>query len=215
MKVIVIGLGRMGTGLSLNLEKKGHSVTVIDNDVEAFHRLGENFKGNQVLGFGFDRDTLASAKIEQADAVVSCTQSDEVNAVIARIAKNIYRVPKVIARLYDTRKADIYRRLGIQTISTTSWGIERATEVLTYQQLDSVYDIGNGNVNLVRIEVPPMLVGHTVREITVIGEFHVVSISRNGKTFIPTSGTILEAEDVLYMSVIYSSANKLKSILDL
>lgn len=215
MKVIVIGLGRMGTGLSLNLEKKGHSVTVIDNNIEAFERLGENFKGNKVLGFGFDKDTLTSAKIEQSDAVVSCTESDEINAVIARIAKNIYRVPKVIARLYDTRKADIYRRLGIQTISTTSWGIERATEVLTYQQLDSVYDIGNGNVNLVRIEVPPMLVGRTVREITVVGEIHVVSISRSGKTFIPTSGAVLEAEDILYMSVMYSSTNKLKSILDL
>lgn len=215
MKVIVIGLGRMGTGLSLNLEKKGHKVTVIDNDIEAFGRLGENFKGNKVLGFGFDKDTLTSAKIEQADAVVSCTESDEINAVIARIAKNIYRVPKVIARLYDARKADIYRRLGIQTISTTSWGIERATEVLTYQQLDSVYDIGNGNVNLVRIEVPPMLVGRTVREITVVGEIHVVSISRNEKTFIPTSGAVLEAEDILYMTVMYSSTNKLKSILDL
>ncbi len=215
MKVIVVGLGRMGTGLSLNLEKKGHSVTVIDNDIEAFDRLGANFKGNKVLGFAFDKDILTKAKIEQADAIVSCTESDEINAVVARVAKNIYRVPKVIARLYDARKADIYRRLGIQTISTTSWGIERATEVLTNQQLDSVYDIGNGHVSLVRIEVPPMLVGRTVRDISVIGEIQVVSISRNAKTFIPTLGSILEAEDVLYISVIYSSTNKLKSILDL
>jgi trk system potassium uptake protein len=215
MKVIVVGLGRMGTGLSLNLLKKGHQVTVIDSNPEAFDSLGKDFKGIKIVGFGFDRDVLNKAKIGHVDAVVSCTESDEINAVIARIARNIYRVPRVIARLYDSRKADVYHRLGIQTISTTTWGIERASEILTYNQLDSVYEMGNGNVNLVRIEVPSLLVGHTVHDLTVIGEIHVVSISRNNKTFIPTHGTIFEAEDVLYISVIVSAAGKLKSMLDL
>lgn len=147
--------------------------------------------------------------------MVSCTSSDEVNAVIARIAKNIYRVPRVVARLYDARKADIYRRLGVHTISTTTWGIERATEYITYNRLDSVYEMGNGSVNLVRIEVPPMLVGHTVNDLMVLGEIHVVSINRNGKTFMPTTGTVFEAEDILYISVIVSAADKLRSMLDL
>ena len=121
MKVIVVGLGRMGTGLSLNLAKKGHQVIVIDKDSEALDSLGKNFNGERVEGLGFDKDILNKAKIDRVDAVVACTDSDEVNAVIARMAKNIYRVPKVIARLYDPKKADIYRRLGIQTISTTTW----------------------------------------------------------------------------------------------
>jgi trk system potassium uptake protein TrkA len=215
MKVIIVGLGRMGTGLSLNLVKKGHQVTVIDTNPEAFDLLGKNFTGTKVFGFGFDRDVLNKARIDQVDAVVACTESDEINAVIARVAKNIYRVPRVIARLYDSRKAEIYRRLGIQTISTTTWGIERASEILTYSQLDSVYEMGNGNVNLVRIEVPSLLVGHTVNEITVIGEINVVSISRNNKTFIPTLGTIFEADDILYLSVNYNATDKLKAMFDL
>lgn len=215
MKVIIVGLGRMGTGLSLNLTKKGHQVTVIDNDSDAFDALGKDFKGTKVLGFGFDRDVLSKAKIDKVDAVVACTESDEINAVIARIAKNIYRVPRVIARLYDSRKAEIYRRLGIQTISTTTWGIERASEILTYNQLDSVYEMGNGKVNLVRIEVPSMLVGHTVNELTTVGEINVVTISRGNKAFIPTLGTILEAEDILYLAVNYTAVDKLKSMLDL
>ena len=215
MKVIVVGLGRMGIGLSLNLMKKGHKVSVIDSNPEAFKALGKDFTGLKVVGFGFDRDVLSKAKIDKVDAIVSCTVSDEVNAVIARIARNVYRVPRVIARLYDPRKADIYHRLGIQTISTTTWGIERAIEILTYNQLDSVYEIGNGNVNLVRIEVPSLLVGHIVNDLTVIGEIHVVSICRNNKTFIPTTGTIIEAEDILYISVIASATVKLKSMLDL
>ena len=215
MKVIIVGCGRMGSGLSLNLVKKGHHVTVIDSNPEAFETLGNDFTGLKVVGIGFDRDILVKARIEQVDAVVSCTASDEANAVIARIARNVYRVPRVVARLYDPIKADIYHRLGIQTISTTTWGIERATEMLTYSRLDSVYEMGNGNVNLVRIEVPPLLVGHTVYELIVIGEIHVVSISRNNKTFIPTTGTIIEAEDVLYITVIVSANDKLKSMLDI
>lgn len=215
MKVIVVGLGRMGIGLCLNLVKKGHKVTVIDSDPNAFEKLGKNFSGNKVVGIGFDRDVLHEAKIEQVDAIVSCTSSDEVNAVIARIARNIFRVPRVVARLYDSRKADIYHRIGIQIISTTTWGIERATEILTYNQLDSVYEMGNGNVNLVRIEVPSLLVGHTVNELSSIGEIHVVAISRNNKTFIPTNGTILETEDILYISVVASATQKLTSMLDL
>lgn len=215
MKVIVVGLGRMGRGLSLNLVKRGHQVTVIDSNPDAFEGLGKNFNGLKVPGIGFDRDVLSKARIDKVDAVVACTSSDAANVVIARIARNIYRVPRVIARLYDPRKADIYHRLGIQTISTTSWGIERATEILTYNHLDSVYEMGNGNVNLVRIEVPTLLVGHTVNELTVVGEINVVSINRNNRTFIPTAGTILEAEDILYVSVIVSAADKLKVMLDL
>lgn len=215
MKVIIVGLGRMGTGLSLNLTKKGHQVTVIDNDPEALEALGKNFTGTKVLGFGFDRDILTKAKIDKVDAVVACTESDEINAVIARVAKNVYRVPRVIARLYDSRKAEIYRRLGIQTISTTTWGIERASEILTYNQLDSVYEMGNGKINLVRIEVPPLMVGHTVKEITAVGEINVVSLNRGNKAFIPTLGTILEAEDIMYLAVNYTATDKLKSMLDL
>jgi trk system potassium uptake protein TrkA len=215
MKIIVVGCGRMGTGLSLNLSKKGHQITVIDSNPEAFEPLGKNFTGLKVVGIGFDKDVLTQAKIDQVDAVVCCTSSDEANALIARIARNIYHVPRVVARLYDSVKADIYRRLGIETISTTTWGIQRAAEILTYNQLDSVYEMGNGNVSLVRVEVPSLFVGHTVNELTVVGEIRVVSISRNNKTFIPTLGTIFEARDIIYISVSVPYIGKLKSMLDL
>ena len=215
MKVIVVGLGRMGTGLSLHLMKKGHHVTVIDRDPESFERLGKNFGGTKILGFGFDRDVLQNAKIDKVDAVVACTNSDEINAMIARVAKNIYHVPKVIARLYDTRKAEIYRRLGIQTISTTAWGIERASEILTYNQLDSIYDMGGGKVNFVRIEVPTLLAGHTVQDISVVGEINIVTLSRGNKAFIPSLGTVMELEDILYMAVHHTATDKVKSIFGL
>jgi len=215
MKDIVVGCGRMGSGLALHLTQKGHSVTVIDKKPEAFKLLGENFKGNTIVGVGFDKDVMAEAKIGFVDAVIACTSSDETNALIGRISRNIYKVPRVIARLYDPRKAEIYRSLGIQTISTTSWGIQRASDMLSYNQLDSVFTFGDSNVELVRIETPALLVGRTVNELTAVGEMQVVAISRDNKTFLPTLGTAFQEHDVIFISVLSTSARRLKVLLGL
>lgn len=215
MKVIIVGCGKLGSGLARNLISKGNQVTIIDKDKESFQLLGKDFKGETIVGIGFDKDVLEKAQIRRADAVVACSKSDEANALIGRIAKNVYKVPRVISRLYDPRRAEIYRTLGIQTISTTTWGVHRATEMLSYTQLDSLMTIGNGNVELVRIEVPALLVGKTVNQLTAIGEVQVMAISRENNTFIPTMGTAFEKYDVVYIVALTSSAKRLKSILGL
>lgn len=215
MKVIIIGIGRMGAGLSLKLLKKGHKVTVIDCNPEVLEALGDSFGGERIVGVGFDQEVLLRAQIDKVDAVVACTKSDEVNAVIARVAQNIYHVPRVIARLYDPRKADIYHRFGIQTISTTTWGINRASELLTYNQLDQVCDLGNGDVNLICIELPHLFVGRNINELTHVGEIMIVSVSRNNKTVIPTMGMILEAGDILHVAVAIPATDKCKAMFGL
>jgi trk system potassium uptake protein len=213
MKVIIVGCGKLGSGLAQNLIRKGHRVTVIDNNPEAFQLLGKDFQGDTIVGIGFDRDILEKAQIRLVDAIVACSKSDEANALIGRIARNVYKVPHVISRLYDPRKAEIYRSLGIQTISTTTWGIQRATEMLSYDQLDSVLTIGNSNVEVIRIETPALLIGRTVNELTVLGEIQVVAISRENKTFLPTMGTKLQKQDIIYISVLAASRKRLKSLL--
>lgn len=215
MKVIIVGCGKLGSGLAQNLIRKGHTVTVIDNNPEAFELLGKDFSGKTIVGIGFDRDVLEEAQIRVSDAIVACSKSDEANALIGRISRNIYKVPHVISRLYDPRKAEIYRALGIQTISTTNWGVLRATEMLSYSQLDSVLTIDDSNVELVRVETPALLVGKTVNELTTIGEIQVVAISRENKTFLPTLGTVLQKNDVIYIAVLNTSAKRLKSLLGL
>jgi trk system potassium uptake protein TrkA len=215
MKIIIVGCGKLGSGLALNLLKKGHTVTVIDSSADAFDLLGKNFKGETIVGVGFDKEILEKANIRMADAIVACSKNDEANALIGRISKNYYRVPRVISRLYDPRMAEIYRTLGIQTISTTTWGIERVTEMLSYNQIDSIMTLGNNNVELVRIETPALLVGKTLNELTVIGEIQVIALSRDNKTFLPTLGTALQKHDVIYISVLTSSVKRLKSILGL
>ena len=143
MNVIVVGAGHMGRGLAERLCRQGHDVTVIDRNPEKLEGLDESFTGRRVQGVGFDRDLLARVGIARASALVACTSTDEANIVIARVARGTYRVPRVIARLYDISKAEAYRRLGIQTISTTDWGIRHACELLTYQEMDTVLEVGS------------------------------------------------------------------------
>ena len=163
MKIIIIGCGRVGSGLARMLSNRDHQVTMIDSDPLSFERLGKNYKGKTVVGIGFDRQTLLDAGIEKADAFAAVTASDEANAVAARIAKNVFRVPRVAARIYDPRKADIYRRLGMQTISPVALGIVRMAELLSFSNLAVVDSLGSGEVKIVDIEVPPMLAGRKDR----------------------------------------------------
>ena len=213
MRILIIGCGRVGAGLAKTLMGRGHSITIIDKDPLAFDKLGDKFKGQTVLGVGFDREVLLKAGIERADGVAAVTSSDEANVVASRIARDFFHVPRVVARLYDVRQAEIYRRLGIQTIAPTGWGINRIADLLLYSPLETVFGLGSGEVELVAAEVPRLMVGKTVRDLTVVGEIHIVSITRANKTFLPTLGTIFREEDLLSLAVLTTSTNRLKELL--
>lgn len=215
MKIIIVGCGRNGSGLAQALSRAGHAVTVIDSSASAFSKLGQDFKGKTIEGVGFDREILMQAKIDRSDALAAFTSSDESNAVIARIAREIYHVPKVVARLYDRDKAEIYKQLGIQTLSSTTWGIKRAADLLTYTPLDAVFSFGNGEVELVKLEVPSLIAGRRVNDLTVLGDIHVVAIERGNKTILPTGGTVFQRRDILYIAAAISSGGQLKKLLGL
>jgi len=215
MKIIIVGCGRIGAGLAQNLSRRGHSVTVVDMDSATFALLGSSFKGRTIAGIGFDRDVLIQAEIEHTDALAAVTSSDEANAVIARLARQYFRVPKVVARLYDGRKAEIYKRLGLQTIDPTSWGINRVIDLLCYSPLNTVLSIGSGDVDMVDVEVPALLVGRRVQELTIPGEIMVTAISRGNKTFLPTLGTEFQDRDLIHLAVADSTSERIKVLLGL
>ncbi len=171
------------------------------------------FKGETVVGIGFDREVLLQAGIDRADGLAAVTASDEANVVAARIARDIFHVPRVVARLYDVRQAEIYKRLGLQTIAPTAWGVNRIAELLLHSPLETVLSLGSGDVELIEAEVPQLLVGKMVRELTLPGELHVVSIMRLNKTFLPTLGTIFQAGDMVHLAVLTSSINRIKELL--
>jgi trk system potassium uptake protein TrkA len=213
MKVIVMGCGRIGSQVSKLLDEQGHDVTVIDHDQNAEGRLPKTFKGRLVKGIGFDRSVLADAGIEQADAFVAASQSDNANIVAARTARNIFHVPRVVARLYDPRQAEIYERLGLTTISSTVWGAERIYQVLTHTDLDVWETFGRGEVSLVHLETPPQLVGRRVGQLNVTGELLVVSITRNNAAFIPDLGTEFREGDMIHLVVLTTSMERLEDML--
>jgi trk system potassium uptake protein TrkA len=215
MRIIIIGCGRMGAGLALTMSQRGHAVAVVDKDPTNFERLGPSFKGEVIEGVGLDRKVLLAAGIERADGLAAVTASDDVNVVIGRVASQVFRVPRVVARLYDPRKANIYGRLGLHTISPTIWGINQAAEVLCYSPLDAILNLGSGEVNIVTTEIPPLLVGQTVSELTVRGESHVVAISRGGRVFLPTLGTEFSWGDIVYLVVLATSTDRLRTLLGL
>jgi trk system potassium uptake protein TrkA len=210
-----MGCGRIGSQVSMLMSGHGHDVTVIDHDNNAAGRLGPTFKGRLVKGLGFDRDVLAEAGIEQADAFVSASSSDNANIVAARIVRNVFHVPRVVARLYDPLRAEIYQRLGLTTISSTNWGAERIVQVLTHTDLDVWITFGHGEVSLVQLEAPQQLVGRKVLQLNVPGEVMVVSITRSDKAFIPSSGAEFQEDDIIHLSVLSSAMDRLEEMLGL
>lgn len=213
MKIIVMGCGRVGSQVSKLLVSQGHEVTVIDHDDNADARLGAEFKGKVVHGLGFDRNVLIGAGVETAEGFVAASSSDNANIVAARIARNIYHVPRVVARLYDPERAEIYLRLGLTTISSTTWGAERIIEVVTHADLDVLHIFRDGGTTIVRVEAPARLNGHRVAQMNISGEMMVIAITRNEHTFVPVSGTEFQEGDVIHLVVIPSAMDRLEELL--
>lgn len=213
MNIIVMGCGRVGSQVSLLLAERGHEVTVIDHDDNALARLGPSFKGRLVRGLGFDRSVLLEAGVENAEGFVAASSSDNANIVAARTARNIFHVPRVVARLYDPVRAEVYQRLGLTTISSTAWGAERIVEVVTHGDLDVLQVFGDEGATLVRVEAPARLTGRNVMQLNVPGELMVIAITRSDCTFIPVSGTEFQEGDVIYLAVIPSAMVRLEELL--
>ncbi len=214
MYVVIMGCGRVGSQLAKVLTLEGHEVAVIDKNEAAFERLNPRFPGLKVIGIGFDIDVLEEAGTDRADAFVSVTNGDNSNVLGARIAKNRFRVPKVIARIYDPVREELYRRMGVQTISSTSWAANKVKDMVLHGDLVRHLSFGSGEVDLMEGEVPPALAGKRVVELNLPGEAKVVTIVRLGKAFIPGLGTILERGDGLQLVVLSSAMPKVKRMLD-
>ncbi|MBN2026422.1 MAG: TrkA family potassium uptake protein [Actinobacteria bacterium] len=215
MHVVIGGCGRVGSYLAYMLEREGHTVAVIDKDPESFENLWEGFSGKKVKGVVFDRDALMEAGIERADAFASVTSGDNSNIVSARLAKEYFRVPKVITRIYDPRRAEIYRRLNIPTIASVAWAGHRMLSFISHGELDSEYQFGNGEVDLIRLELPPQLVDRSAADLNIPMEVQVICLVRGGSARLATQGTIFREGDILYIAVTKESSGKLERLLGL
>jgi trk system potassium uptake protein TrkA len=197
MRVIIMGCGRVGSELSRSLLKEDHEVAVIDKNAEAFYRYPPGPKARTLLGLGFDRDVLEDAGVKEVDAFVAVSSGDNSNIVSARVALEHYHVPKVIARIYDPRRAEIYERLNIPTVATTSWGVKQIQLMLLHDRQEVRETLGGGDLVRLRVPVPPHLVGKPATALNVDGQLLVCGVSRGGGGFIPTADSTLQAGDFL------------------
>jgi trk/ktr system potassium uptake protein len=197
MHVLIMGCGRVGMQLSIELAEAGHQVTIIDKHAAAFEKLPPGFNAKTIVGLGFDRHTLELAGIQDADAFVAVSSGDNSNIVSARVALEHYHVPRVIARIYDPRRAEIYERLNIPTVATVKWGVKQVQLMLFHDRQEIRETLGGGDLLRVRVPVPSHLIGKPVSTINVDGQVLVVGVSRGGTGFIPTASSTLQAGDYL------------------
>lgn len=201
MHVVVVGCGRVGSGLAGVLDEQGHSVAVIDRRPEAFHRLPEGFRGRTVEGVGFDRDRLRAAGIEGAHALAAVTNGDNSNIVVARVAREAFGVERVVARIYDQRRAAIYERLGIPTVATVQWAIERVLRRVLPDMAGVEWIDPSAKACLVERMVPAMWAGRPVAELETTGIARVAALSRLGQAQVPAATLLLQEGDAVWAMV--------------
>jgi trk system potassium uptake protein TrkA len=201
LHVVVVGCGRVGSGLARILEDSGHTVAVIDKNAKAFRRLPEGFSGKTIQGVGFDRDLLRQAGVEEAGALAAVTSGDNSNIMVARTAREVFGLERVIARIYDPRRAAIYERLGIPTIATVQWTTDRVLRRILPDAPATEWTDPSAAVVLVERPVAASWAGRRLSDLDVPGLARVAALSRLGVGQVPTEDLVTQEGDVVYMSV--------------
>lgn len=214
MHAVIVGASRVGAELAELLERRGYTVAVIDMDREQFDvRLYPGFHGKRVEGLGFDREVLEEAGVTEADIFVSATRGDNSNIVSARIAKEHYGVKKVAALIYDPRRAPIYERLGITTVSSVSWSADQLLARVVPSTETIEWTIGSGEVVVIGVPVPAQLVGKQASEVVIKGKMVIAALARFGETILPDPKTTLQEGDFLHISVLRSALSEMREVL--
>ncbi len=209
MYIIIVGCGRVGSELAKLLSSEGHDVVVIDKTSSSFERLGDAFNGLTLVGNGFDLNLLKQAGVEKSDAFCAVTNGDNTNLISAQVAKKIFQVPKVLARVYDPQRAHIYAALGLDIISGTMLFASMLRDKIIESRFSS-YLIETKDLGIIEIEVKNDLIGKTVQDINIPEEFLVVALKRLEGVSIPQPSTVLRARDTLMAAIRVASLKKIK-----
>ena len=196
-----MGCGRVGATLAQSLEHRGHSVAVVDQNPDSFRRLPPDFGGKKVTGIGFDRDTLTQAGVDECYALAAVSDGDNSNILTARVAREKFGVQHVVARIYDTQRAEIYQRLGISTVATVRWTADQVLRRMLPLGATDEYRDPSGNVRLCQMDVHPDWYGTTMRKIDALTGARTAFIARYGTGQLAEPLTVLQEGDVLHMLV--------------
>jgi trk system potassium uptake protein len=212
MHIVIMGCGRVGSTIAHILEDQGHSVAVIDQDVEAFRKLRPGFRGSKITGIGFDRDVLVEAGIEKADAFAAVSSGDNSNVIAARVVRESFGVQRVAARIYDPRRAEVYQRLGIPTVATVRWTADQMLRRLVPEGAAVLWRDPTGSVVLAELVCCDAWLGEKVSTLESAADARIAFISRLGEAHIPGPGTVLQQGDVLHVIAREEDLSKIISV---
>jgi len=211
MHVIVVGCGRVGSELGARLQRDGHTVAIIDKNPRAFRRLPADWPGLTVVGFGFDRDDLAAAGVERADALAAVTSGDNSNILTARIARETFQIPNGVARIYDPRRALIYQRLGIPTVATVTWTTDQVVRRLFPEKSVTEYTDATGEIDFIERSLPDEWVGRRLGGLIEADRFWPVLVTRAGQPKMASPELVGQVVDVLLLAVRTGSGEELEA----
>ncbi|MGH2697068.1 MAG: potassium channel family protein [Actinomycetota bacterium] len=214
MHFVIMGCGRVGAELTIQLGKAGHTVSIVDKRKEAFDRLPPGFDAKMVVGLGFDREVLEEAGIREADAFIAVSNGDNSNIVSARVAREHFKVPKVIARIYDPRRADIYEKLDIPTVASVRWAAKQVQYLLFHGRETMRDSLAGGSLLHLQVELPDHLVGTRISSVTSDGEVEVIGVERGGAGFIPKDDSTFKEGDVAHFVVHKDATEKFDLLLE-
>jgi len=197
--IVIMGCGRVGSTIAHILEDQGHSVAMIDQDPDAFRKLRPGFKGIKITGIGFDRDVLIEAGVERADAFAAVSSGDNSNVIAARVVREAFGVERVVARVYDTRRAEVYQRLGIPTVATVRWTADQMLRKLLPEGAQPLWRDPTGQIVLAEVAYDDHWLGEKVSALEEAARTRIAFISRLGEAMLPGPGTVLQEGDVVHL----------------
>ncbi|HHV79113.1 MAG TPA: TrkA family potassium uptake protein [Firmicutes bacterium] len=200
MYIVIVGCGSLGSRLATVFSTVEHDVVVVDEDPEAFENLGPGFNGLTVRGTGIDVDVLKKAGADHADALAAVTSNDNTNIMIAQIAKTVFGIPKVVARVFDPDRESVYSELGLETVSPTAEGVREISNWLAAGDAHRILSVGAGEVAIVQIRVKNGE-GKTVSSVEIPTKLKVISVTRDTTTSIPSADFVLAAGDLVTLAV--------------
>ncbi|WP_184541703.1 potassium channel family protein [Streptosporangium becharense] len=213
MHIVIMGCGRVGSTLAHILEDSGHSVAIIDRDPQAFRRLRAGFRGRRVTGIGFDRDVLEEAGIGAASAYVAVSSGDNSNIISARVARETFGVDNVVARIYDSRRAEVYQRLGIPTVATVRWTADQILRRVLPEGAEPLWRDPTGSVMLAEVAYHPGWVGTTTRELEAAAGTRLAFINRMGEALLPRVDSVVQEGDILHVMAAENDMERINKVL--
>ncbi|HET7194392.1 MAG TPA: TrkA family potassium uptake protein [Nocardioides sp.] len=214
MHVVIMGCGRVGSTLARSLEERNHTVSVIDSEPDSFRRLGPEFNGDKVTGFGFDQAVLEKAGIRRAEAFAAVSSGDNSNIIAARVARETFGIDQVVARIYDPGRAEVYQRLGITTVATVKWTADQILRRLLPAGAEPDFRDPSGTIRVDHMAVPDVWIGQRTIHFQEQTKSRIAWIDRLGEGMLPTRDTIIQEGDLVHLVIREENAGHAYAVID-